>query len=105
MKTSKILILALILTSFSFLSCPSSDSSCQITYYHGINRVECGGECPSANAPECYVRFRKEGSTNDWEKSGQPRMDKTPGMEFSCYCDTALAETTIITEETEEESN
>jgi hypothetical protein len=104
MKNSKILILVLFFTSFSFLSCPS-DSACQITYVEGLNRVVCAGECPSADAPECYVRFRKKGSTDDWEKSGQPGMDKTPGMEFSCYCDTALAETTIITEETEEETN
>lgn len=92
MKTRKILIVALLLMSFSLIKCEcAGDSACQITYVEGVNRVVCAGECPSADAPECYVRFRKAGSTDEWTKSGQRGMDKTPGMEFSCYCDSATA--------------
>ena len=71
MKTRKILIVALLLMSFSFIKCEcAGDSACQITYVEGVNRVVCAGECPSAEAPECYVRFRKAGSTDEWTRFG-----------------------------------
>lgn len=77
---SLILILALVASG-------CGDSACQIVDPDSTARVECDGKCPSESRPNCYVKFRKENSTDDWEKSGQSSMDRTPGMEFACYCD------------------
>lgn len=63
------------------------DSACQKIVHESIQRVECKGGCPSEARPECYIKFRKENSTDEWEETGTSRMDKTPGMEYACYCD------------------
>ena len=60
-------------------------SACQDT--GGDARAHCNGECPDSDNPNCYVRFRKAGSSDEWEKSGQSSMDRTPGIEYACYCD------------------
>jgi len=60
-------------------------SACQDT--GGSARAHCNGACPDSDNPNCYVKFRKAGSQEDWEKSGQSGMDRTPGIEYACYCD------------------
>ncbi len=62
-----------------------AESACQDT--GGTARANCNGTCPSEASPNCYVRFRKAGSSDDWENSGQSSMDRTPGIEYACYCD------------------
>lgn len=62
-----------------------TESACQDT--GGTDRVNCNGACPSEASPNCYVKFRKAGSSDDWENSGQSSMDRTPGNEYACYCD------------------
>jgi hypothetical protein len=59
--------------------------ACQKT--EGESFVTCAGSCPSSSRPECYVQFRREGSRDDWTKTGEKSFDKTPGMEWACYCD------------------
>jgi hypothetical protein len=61
------------------------EGACQDT--GGSARANCNGPCPSEASPNCYVRFRKAGSSNAWEKSGQSSMDRTDGVEYACYCD------------------
>ncbi len=64
------------------------ESACHKIVHESIQRVECKGSCPSENQPNCYIKFRKENSEDDWQKTTNSKIDKTPGMEYACYCDT-----------------
>lgn len=59
--------------------------ACQVDV--GTAIVKCDGDCPSASRPNCYVRFRKENSQDEWTETDDSTFDRTPGMEWSCYCD------------------
>lgn len=80
---SGVVIVLAILFSGALLNGCANDA-CKDT--GGEARVNCTGSCPSKANPKCYVRFREAGSEDKWENTGQPSMDRAPGMEFSCYC-------------------
>lgn len=61
-------------------------SACQKT--EGTARVTCAGSCPDSERPNCYVKYRRAGSSEAWTKTGQPGMDRPGGQEYACYCDT-----------------
>ena len=60
--------------------------ACQKT--EGTARVTCAGSCPSSSSPSCYVKYREAGSSDEWNKTGQPGMNRPGGQEYACYCDT-----------------
>jgi len=65
----------------------AGSSACQKT--EGTARVTCAGSCPSTKRPSCYVKHRDMGSSDAWNKTGQPGIDKNlSNQEYACYCDT-----------------
>ena len=50
------------------------------------NRVTCSGRC--VNGKDCTVHFRADGSSDKWEDTDQPRMDRQGdgSIEYSCRC-------------------
>lgn len=61
-------------------------AACQKT--EGTSRVTCAGACPSQSLPNCYVKHRKAGSSDEWTRTGQPGVDKNlSNREYACYCD------------------
>jgi len=92
-----ILVIAIIFSFGTFYGCDEgetkenkestekTESACQDT--GGDTRAHCNGTCPSEAKPNCYVRFRRAGSSDAWDNSGQSSMDRTDGVEYACYCD------------------
>lgn len=86
-----VLIFASIYCVGSITGCSDStpkeitESVCQDT--RDAAKVKCTGTCLSdAEGPNCYVSFRRAGSEDDWEYSGFSTLDRTPGIEYDCYC-------------------
>jgi len=83
------IIIALGLIISAYIIAQSADCAsgalCQDLTPDGT-RVTCSGSC--VDGVDCTVHHRRAGSSDKWEDSGLPRMDRQAegSIEYSCRC-------------------